>query len=461
MANDRRRLRRACRHAPAWKAIDARLDLVAVDQAGRVVAAGQAGDERLEALEADVVEAAQLGHRLGVVVDADVELASVLVAVDDERRGLLAALVAAGRLARREGGEQPLGERQASGVTVGGGAGLEHLGPGEHVAGDAEVVVEEMAAPLDAALAGEGGRLAVRRSRCSWRCARPGVGVGQGPGHVDRRPAFGEQVERRRTVERIEQRLGGDRADAAPRVQAERADREEAARDRDAEPAFVVAPEDRPCHGRKCVGRERPRAPCSRAAIPPSAESPRTALRPTTGDGRRSEGPREARRTGIRAGPGSPVPHRQARTRSPAGAPGRSSVPMKPRSFLKSVGAQKFGQRSRRSFSNRELELEVFRRACDRVQEGFPDRLRLTPIEPLEHHRDLQHVVGAQANLFAPMRIQQAARVEVDDQADQPAKRRRRGGLDRHVHGAEGLPAAHERATSAGSRRPGCRRLRP
>ena len=120
---------------------DARLDLVAIGQAGGVVAAGQAGDERLEALEADVVEAAQLGHRLGVVVDPEVELAPVLVAVDDERRGLLAALVAAGRLARREGGEQPLGERQAPGVTVGGGAGLDHLGPGKHVSGHAEVVV--------------------------------------------------------------------------------------------------------------------------------------------------------------------------------------------------------------------------------------------------------------------------------------------------------------------------------
>ncbi len=52
---------------------DARLDLLAIGQAGRIVAAGKAGDEGLEALEADGVEAAQLGHRLGVVVDAQVE----------------------------------------------------------------------------------------------------------------------------------------------------------------------------------------------------------------------------------------------------------------------------------------------------------------------------------------------------------------------------------------------------
>ena len=105
-------------------------------------------------------------------------------------------------------------------------------------------------------------------SRCSWRCVAAGVGVGQGPGDVERRPAFGEQVERRRAVERIEQRLAGDRADAAPGVRAEGADREEPARDRDAEPAFVVAPQDRPCHGRKCAfpgaGRPAPRRPGAR-----------------------------------------------------------------------------------------------------------------------------------------------------------------------------------------------------
>jgi hypothetical protein len=42
--------------------LDAALDLVAMEQADRIVAAGQAGDERLQALEALLVQAAQLGQ---------------------------------------------------------------------------------------------------------------------------------------------------------------------------------------------------------------------------------------------------------------------------------------------------------------------------------------------------------------------------------------------------------------
>ena len=70
-----------------------------MEQADRIAAARQAGDERLQALEALLVQAAQLAERLGVVVDAQVEARVVLVAVDAQRRRLLAALVAAGALA--------------------------------------------------------------------------------------------------------------------------------------------------------------------------------------------------------------------------------------------------------------------------------------------------------------------------------------------------------------------------
>ena len=55
------------------KALDLGFDDGAVGDAGRIVAAGQAGDERLEPLEALFVQAPQLGDRLGVVVDAQVE----------------------------------------------------------------------------------------------------------------------------------------------------------------------------------------------------------------------------------------------------------------------------------------------------------------------------------------------------------------------------------------------------
>ena len=73
---------------PRDERLDAALDLVALEQADRIVAAGQAGDEGLEALEALLVQAAQLVHRLLVVVDAEVEARVVLVAVDAQRRRL-------------------------------------------------------------------------------------------------------------------------------------------------------------------------------------------------------------------------------------------------------------------------------------------------------------------------------------------------------------------------------------
>ena len=91
-----------------------------------------------------------------------------------------------------------------------------------------------MAAPFDAGLAGERDRLAVRRQDVQLAMGAAGVGVGQGTGDVERRLSLGEEVERRRTVERVEQRLAGNRAHAAPGVRTERADGEEAAGDGDA-----------------------------------------------------------------------------------------------------------------------------------------------------------------------------------------------------------------------------------
>ena len=99
-----------------------------------------------------------------MIVDAQVEARIVLVAVDAQRRGLLAALVAAGALAGRHRGDQALGERLAGAPAANAADGrVEHVGPGEHVAGDAEVVVHAMAAPVDAVLAGVRGAAAVRR----------------------------------------------------------------------------------------------------------------------------------------------------------------------------------------------------------------------------------------------------------------------------------------------------------
>ena len=48
------------------------------------------------------------------------------------------------------------------------------------------------------------------------------------------------------------------------------------------------------------------------------------------------------------------------------------------------------------------------------VQERLPDRFGATSIQALEHHRNLDRVVLAKADLFAPMRVEQALAVEVE-----------------------------------------------
>src|SRR5258706_6969094 len=93
------------RTARGDEGFDARLDDGAVELAGRLQAAGQAGDERLVALQAHLVEAAQLGERLGMGVDTQVELRIVLVRMDAQRGGLPAPLCAAGRPAGQHAGD--------------------------------------------------------------------------------------------------------------------------------------------------------------------------------------------------------------------------------------------------------------------------------------------------------------------------------------------------------------------
>ena len=64
------------------------------------------------ALAAHRFEALELGERIGMVVDAQVEVGPFLLAMDQKRRRLLAALVAAGGLASAHRGDQALRERQ-------------------------------------------------------------------------------------------------------------------------------------------------------------------------------------------------------------------------------------------------------------------------------------------------------------------------------------------------------------
>src|SRR5688500_10117671 len=78
---------------------DLLLDHVAVEHAPRPGLARAALQVRDEALVRLVVQAPQLREWIGVVVDSEIQLRVVFRGADQERRGLLAALVAAGGLA--------------------------------------------------------------------------------------------------------------------------------------------------------------------------------------------------------------------------------------------------------------------------------------------------------------------------------------------------------------------------
>ncbi len=65
------------------------------------------------ALAADLFEPFELGERIDVVVDAQVEIGPFFLAMDQQRRGLFAALVAAGGFAGLHGHDQPLRKGQA------------------------------------------------------------------------------------------------------------------------------------------------------------------------------------------------------------------------------------------------------------------------------------------------------------------------------------------------------------
>jgi hypothetical protein len=105
-----------------------------------------------------------------------------------------------------------------------------------------------MAAPVHAGFPRPGDRPADGGQHVDLPLRAAGIGLRQQT-HRLLRGAPGAQVsEAGRPVERIHQRLRGQRTDATARVHAQRPDGEKAAGDRDAEISLVVACQDGPGH---------------------------------------------------------------------------------------------------------------------------------------------------------------------------------------------------------------------
>src|SRR5688500_8137210 len=86
------------------------LDAGALERAPRARLARPAAHEGDEALVRLVVEPPQLGERVSVVVDPDVDVGIVFGRMDQQGRGLFAPLVAAGGLARLQRGNKSFRE---------------------------------------------------------------------------------------------------------------------------------------------------------------------------------------------------------------------------------------------------------------------------------------------------------------------------------------------------------------
>jgi hypothetical protein len=185
-----------------------------------------------------------------VIVDPEVELAVGLGALDQQCRGLLAALVAAGRFAGQHRRQQALGQRQAGADQVGLKRRLQDDLARQHVAGDGHPVQSDVAAPADAVLTGMRGGAA----QCVERVHLPPfpaiVAGDSGGDRLCRRGSALQPFQNDRAAERIDLRLARGDADPGAGPRTDPADGEEAAGNGDAEAVrFRLADDDRPGHG--------------------------------------------------------------------------------------------------------------------------------------------------------------------------------------------------------------------
>ncbi len=67
-------------------------------------------------------------------------------------------------------------------------------------------------------------------------------------------------------------------------------------------------------------------------------------------------------------------------------------------------------------------EAIVLRSGGDEVEERLPHSLSRVLIETLEHHGELERVVGPELHLFAPVGIEKAVAIEGDEATDELAE---------------------------------------
>src|SRR5436190_15894886 len=133
---------------------DCLFDLLAVERAPRPRLGRGAAHERDEALMRFLVQPAQLGDRLGMIVYANRKRRVLFGRVDEQRRGLLAALVPARRVARVQRKDQSIGEFELGIFFICARRKVDHALSREHVPRNRVALAGDRAAPVDARGAG-------------------------------------------------------------------------------------------------------------------------------------------------------------------------------------------------------------------------------------------------------------------------------------------------------------------
>src|SRR5262245_28778932 len=130
------------------------LNHIEVRAAGGVGLARGPGGALRPLLAPDAEEATELGKRVGVIVDPNVEVGKVLGGGQQECCRLAAATVAARTLSGLNGVDQALGQGKIAPSRKALDGGCQHGRAGQHVAGDGKLVLGTLSAPFHAVPAG-------------------------------------------------------------------------------------------------------------------------------------------------------------------------------------------------------------------------------------------------------------------------------------------------------------------
>ena len=232
-----------------------------------VTAVRQESPEMHKAFAAHLFEPFELGERISVIVDAQVEVRPFLLTTNHQRGRLLSALVAASRLAGAQRGDQAARKRECGIHCVSRSRVLDDCSAEEHVARERNIVACKMPAPADAGCSGMRGDLASRVDRMNLPMVASGVGGGDLAHNVARAPALFQEPQALGAVKWIDQRLCRDRTNARFDVRNERPHSEETRCNGNSElPGIPIASNDRPGHASH---PQPPRSPYQLLCLPP------------------------------------------------------------------------------------------------------------------------------------------------------------------------------------------------